>query len=127
MVLASAAMGGAAFRVFAAEPPLTVVTTVPTLAEAIEVLPLLIERYGADAEAIGAQLAALPVAVVEEAGYSSHVDQARELLGARDPDDVPLLALALKLGVPIWSNDRDFEGLGPSLFPTAVLLKVLGV
>ena len=29
---------------------------------------------------------------------------------APDPDDVPYLALALKLGIPIWSNDKELKG-----------------
>jgi predicted nucleic acid-binding protein len=36
-----------------------------------------------------------------------------------------VLALALHLGVPLWSNDRDFEDTGVSRFTTAELLAVL--
>jgi len=35
------------------------------------------------------------------------------------------LALALELGLPIWSNDRDFDGLPVDVYPTARLLKLL--
>ena len=41
--------------------------------------------------------------------------------------DVPLAALALKLEIPIWSNDRDFEELPLITYPTARLLKILGL
>ncbi len=41
--------------------------------------------------------------------------------------DVPLLALALKLQAPSWSNDRDFEDFPIELYPTARLLKVMGL
>jgi hypothetical protein len=52
----------------------------------------------------------------------------RELLSLRDPDDVHLAALALKEGVPVWSNDQDFEDLrGVKVFSTAELLTVLGI
>jgi len=27
-----------------------------------------------------------------------------------DPDDVPYLALALTLGIPLWSNDKALKG-----------------
>ena len=33
------------------------------------------------------------------------------LIGARDERDVPLLALTLTYGYPLWSDDRDFEGI----------------
>jgi predicted nucleic acid-binding protein len=38
---------------------------------------------------------------------------------------VNLLALALQLDVPIWSNDRDFEDSRVSRFTTAELMAVL--
>lgn len=57
----------------------------------------------------------------------SHLEEAKSLLEKRDPKDVPLLALALKLQIPIWSNDRDFEDLPIELYPTARLLKVMGL
>jgi len=39
--------------------------------------------------------------------------------------DVDVLALALHLDVPLWSNDRDFEDTGVSRFITAELLAIL--
>jgi predicted nucleic acid-binding protein len=36
-----------------------------------------------------------------------------------------VLALALHLDVPVWSNDRDFEDTGVSQFTTAELLAIL--
>jgi len=36
-----------------------------------------------------------------------------------------VLALARALGLPIWSNDRDFEDVDDVRYPTAVLLKAL--
>ena len=35
------------------------------------------------------------------------------------------LALALHLKLPLWSNDRDFEGTGVERFTTAQLLSKL--
>jgi predicted nucleic acid-binding protein len=48
-------------------------------------------------------------------------------VGRRAPKDIPLAALALKLEIPIWSNDRDFEELPLITYPTARLLKILGL
>jgi len=72
-------------------------------------------------------LAALPVIVVERADYARTVTDAPPRLGRRDPDDVDVLALALHLGVPVWSNDDDFRETGVEWFTTATLLKCLGV
>jgi predicted nucleic acid-binding protein len=38
--------------------------------------------------------------------------EARKRLGARDPEDWPILAAALALGCPIWTEDTDFFGCG---------------
>jgi predicted nucleic acid-binding protein len=36
----------------------------------------------------------------------------RESGSARDPEDWPVLAAALALGCPIWTEDADFFGCG---------------
>jgi len=71
--------------------------------------------------------ATLPVSVVERAAYARELAQARRLIERRDPDDIDLLALALHLRIPLWSNDRDFEAAGIERYTTAELLKKLGI
>ena len=44
--------------------------------------------------------------------YGEFEAEARERLGQRDPDDWPILASALALGCPIWTEDTDFFGCG---------------
>ena len=118
----SAAMGGKAGRVFLAGR-FDFVTVGPVVAEVEEYLPVLAEKKGLSLAAMRAVLAMLRLAVVPAEEYSFHIEKARELIGGRDPDDVPLLALALALGCPIWTNDRDFEGLpGVRVRTTAELL-----
>ena len=41
--------------------------------------------------------------------------------GRRDPEGVELLALALHLSLPVWSNDDDFELTGIEWYTTAEL------
>lgn len=53
--------------------------------------------------------------------------EAERYIGKRDPDDVALLALALKLQIPVWSNDKDFRVAPIQTYPTAVLIKALGL
>jgi len=69
----------------------------------------------------------LPLRLYDESEYRSHVDEARRYLEHRDPDDVALTALALKLDVPIWSNDNDFRDLPIPFYTTAALLRALGM
>lgn len=44
--------------------------------------------------------------------YGGFEREARERLGARDPEDWPVLAAALAIGCPIWTEDPDFFGCG---------------
>ena len=44
--------------------------------------------------------------------YGDFEAEARKRLGARDPEDWPILATALALGCPIWTEDTDFFGCG---------------
>jgi len=44
--------------------------------------------------------------------YGQYETEARKRLGSRDPDDWPILASALALGCPIWTEDTDFFGGG---------------
>lgn len=57
--------------------------------------------------------------------YVSSIAEARERIERRDPDDVELLALAIQLDIPVWSNDNDFENTGVLWYTTASLLAVL--
>jgi predicted nucleic acid-binding protein len=64
---------------------------------------------------------------VERSEYEHQVPEAKRRIAKRDPDDVDVLALALDLNVPVWSNDNDFEGAGVEWQTTAELLKALGI
>jgi predicted nucleic acid-binding protein len=124
-VLLSAAVGRAARRIFEKMPRLSVVTTESTLAEVRKYLPVMASRYGLDLEQVEEALKLLSIQVFSERHYRTHLPEARKYIEKRDPDDVALAALALKLKIPIWSNDRDFEGLPLDVYPTARLLKLL--
>ena len=50
--------------------------------------------------------------VVSQDLYGDFEAEARKRLGARDPEDWPILAAALALGCPIWTEDTDFFGCG---------------
>jgi predicted nucleic acid-binding protein len=126
-VLLSAAVGHAARRVFERVPRLLVVTTEANLAEVQAYLPSMSESYGLDLLEVQEALAALPIRLYNVRWYRSRIPEARRYLQDRDLGDVALAALALKLQIPIWSNDRDFEGMPIETYPTAKLLKALGL
>ena len=52
------------------------------------------------------------VNTVESETYLPFEAAARELIERRDGDDWPVLASALALGCPIWTEDADFFGCG---------------
>ena len=83
-------------------------------AEAEEHLPKLIVKRGGEPEKALALLRSLCslVVVIGCEVYGDFEPEARERLGARDPQDWPVLASALALGCPIWTEDTDFFGCG---------------
>ena len=126
-VLLSAVIGKAALRVFSCDQ-IEVCTTEFNVVELSGYLPLLARKYALDPIQIWTQWRMLPVRVFKEAYYKTKMAEAAKLLSRRDTDDVHLAALALKEGVPVWSNDRDFEDLrGVKVFSTAGLLTQLGI
>ena len=68
---------------------------------------------------------ALPVTTVPRCVYASSLAEARKRIARRDPDDAELLALAIHLKLPVWSNDSDFENTGVVWHTTASLLAAL--
>lgn len=47
--------------------------------------------------------------------------QARARLAGRDDEDWPVLAAAMALGCPIWTEDADFFGVGVATWTTATI------
>jgi len=49
---------------------------------------------------------------VDRGLYEEYQNTARERIALRDPDDWPVVATALLLDLPIWTEDQDFFGSG---------------
>jgi predicted nucleic acid-binding protein len=126
-VLLSAVLGGRAKAVLTHPSIENVFTTKATLSEVNEYALVLARKKQIPAGTVILAVATLPVTLVESRKYSGSIARAKQLIGKRDPDDVQLLALALHLGIPVWSNDNDFEGTGVDWFTTAQLLRIFGV
>jgi predicted nucleic acid-binding protein len=126
-VLLSATIGGRA-RLILTHPEVSkVFTTEHTFAEVEEYALVLARKRRLPPEVLLLAVAALPVTVVTHANYHRNVAEAARRIGSRDPDDVELLALALRFQIPIWSNDKDFEKVGIELFTTERLLRHLRI
>ena len=82
--------------------------------EARRRLPQVIERRKLQEELFMAFFDSLAnvVQTVEFEAYSGFEAIARERLARRDEDDWPILAAALALRCPIWTEDTDFFGCG---------------
>ena len=125
-VLLAAAVGGAAQRIFN-ETGLSVVTTEDVLRDVRAYLARLASHYGMPKEDAARALRNLPLRAYPESSYRSHLAEAKRYLQGRDLDDAGLAALAMKLKIPVWSNDKDFRVVPVELFPTARLLRTFGI
>ena len=52
------------------------------------------------------------VNIIQLSDYADFENVARQRLDRRDPDDWPMVAAALTLDCPIWTEDTDFFGCG---------------
>ena len=74
---------------------------------------LIVKRRGDPSKGLIALKAMAALAtIVGDDLYGDFEAEARKRLGARDPEDWPILAAALALGCPIWTEDTDFFGCG---------------
>jgi predicted nucleic acid-binding protein len=83
-------------------------------AEAEEHLAMLVVKRGGDPAKAMASLGSMAAlgTVTSQDLYGDFEAEARKRLGSRDPEDWPILAAALALGCPIWTEDTDFFGCG---------------
>lgn len=117
----AALLGGQARRLFFEAPIREFAVPETVLAEVTEHLPRLALKLGMAPTLLDYALDLLPLRPYPPRAYRASVGAARKRIADRDPDDVDVLALALSLDVPVWSNDRDFEGTGIERITTAEL------
>jgi predicted nucleic acid-binding protein len=88
-------------------------------------LPRLATKRGLDQALLFAALQVMPIEWKPAADYEDQRAQAEQRIAARDPDDWPTVALALKLDLPVWSQDKDLADAGLQVFTTGDLLDAL--
>jgi predicted nucleic acid-binding protein len=88
--------------------------------EAERHLPEIVARRGGDRESATVLLAALSpfITEIDVSFYGAYRDKAQERIDIRDPNDWHVLALALLLDCPIWTEDSDFFGAGVATWTT---------
>ncbi len=57
--------------------------------------------------------------------YEPQRAEAERRMAGRDPEDWPTVALALALSLPIWSQDKDMEAAGVTVYTTGDLLDAI--
>lgn len=83
-------------------------------ADARKYLPALLEKRGVDSDPAMAVLDALEAIVrpLELGVYAGLQTQALQRIALRDADDWPVLACAMTISCPVWTEDADFFGTG---------------
>jgi predicted nucleic acid-binding protein len=89
-------------------------------ADARKYLPALLKKRGVDASAALVLLDRLEDVVqsIEAELYDGLQQQALQRIATRDADDWPVLACAMKIGCPVWTEDTDFFGTGVATWTT---------
>jgi predicted nucleic acid-binding protein len=88
--------------------------------DARKYIPDLSERRGFD-PAVGLSVLdqiGRMVEPVDRSLYEDYENLARERVLTRDADDWPIIAVALLLDFPIWTEDQDFFGSGVATWTT---------
>jgi predicted nucleic acid-binding protein len=83
-------------------------------ADARKYLPALLKKRGVDSSAAMLVLDRLERVVqsIDAELYEGMQQQALQRIAVRDADDWPVLACAMTLDCPVWTEDADFFGTG---------------
>ncbi len=122
--LLAALLGGKSRRIFFETSIQEFAVPEATIREVRRYIPRMALKLGSGRAIIENALELLPLTPYTRQSYRKSVPEAVDRIGWRDPKDVDVLALALHRGIPLWSNDRDFEDAGIACFTTARLLSL---
>jgi predicted nucleic acid-binding protein len=109
-ILMSALLGGRPHQLLF-HPQFNFITTERTTWEVKRYIPSLAQKLELPELEVLLAFESLPITAYQERDYEAQLPRARDLIAARDPKDVDILALALATGVPLWSQDNDFENI----------------
>lgn len=120
-------LGGAAVKVFTSDCVSEFAVAEHTLQEVQAFVPPLARELDVEPDRLRLVLALLPLSLYPREFYEDQRAQAEEQIAWRDPQDVDVLALTLKLQCPLWSNDNDFDKAAVTRYTTAQLLRRFGL
>lgn len=113
IIISALLAGSARFVLF--DSRFEFVTAEFTLGEVIRYLPTIAEKTNVSFSELNQALSLLPIVIYAREYYSRELFKARKMLREIDPDDADLLALYFTEGVYLWSEDKDFEKIVPSI------------
>jgi len=89
-------------------------------ADARKYLPALLEKRGISPEPAMTVLDSLAsiIQIIDGEVYAEAKMRALQRIGSRDADDWPVLACAMVVGCPVWTEDADFFGTGVATWTT---------
>jgi predicted nucleic acid-binding protein len=117
-------IGGKATRIFREAAITEFATSQFTFGEVTGFLPKLAVKRKLVMEQLTSTLALLPLSIYRRDTYEAEIDEAKKRI--QDSNDVELLALALHLKAPVWTNDRrDFGTAGIVFYRTGRLLRMM--
>lgn len=123
--LLSALLGGRA-RLILLSNKYYFVTTEHTTWEVKKYIPTVAKLSDVSEEELYFAFDRFPILVYQACDYDDKRKLSEKLIGHRDLKDVDILALALKLKIPIWSDDKDFEAIeGIELLKTSAIIEIL--
>ncbi|WP_260986102.1 PIN domain-containing protein [Bordetella genomosp. 13] len=120
-ILIRATLGRRVRRIISAhEPSAEFLTPNTAYEEARKHLPALVKKRAVIHRGMDGNLDTLtpPVSVLDRDVYTPAGARALARIGDRDPDDWPVLACALALDYPVWTEDRNFFGTGVATWTT---------
>ena len=88
--------------------------------DARKYLPMLLEKRGIPGDAAMKVLDAIQCIVhpIDREFYVGKKEDALQRIAMRDADDWPVLACAMVIGCPVWTEDADFFGSGVATWTT---------
>lgn len=118
----SALLGGKAKRLFLESTITEFAVTDTAIEEVRRYLPKMAEKLGVSLDFLVYALDLLPLTICSSKIYRRCLKIAKIQISHRDADDVEILALALALNRPLWTNDKDFGATSIQTLTTAELL-----
>jgi predicted nucleic acid-binding protein len=88
--------------------------------DAVKYLPALLEKRGVPPGPAMTVLEGLTsiIRILDSEMYAGMESAALKRIGSRDADDWPVLACAMIIGCPVWTEDADFFGTGIATWTT---------